>query len=93
MLTYEARPNSRAAELDELERFVVRKNKIWLGTAVNDFQPGILGLARGDRACRNFSIIVGSTSVTGNVIFYLQIYNQFIPCLFQMETKLSVKLT
>jgi hypothetical protein len=64
---------------DELERFVVKKNKIWLGIAVNDFQPGILGLALGDRACRNFSLIVGSTSVTGNVIFMLHIDNLFIP--------------
>jgi hypothetical protein len=78
MLT-EADTIPRVAELDELERFVVKKNKIWLGTAVNDFQPGILGLALGDRACRNFSIIVRSTSVTGNVIFILQIDNQFIP--------------
>ena len=30
-------------ELDELETFVGKKNKIWRATAVNHFQPGILG--------------------------------------------------
>ena len=80
-------------ELDELETFVGKKNKLWLWTAVNHFQPGILGWVLGDRASYNFSTTMGGARAIGNVAFISQMDNQFTPCLSQMETKLSVKLT
>jgi len=42
----------QVCELDELETFVgLKKNCIWLPTAVAPLQEGILALVLGDRAC------------------------------------------
>ena len=41
-------------ELDELETFVGKKNKIWFWTAVNHFQPGILGWVLGTHSATTF---------------------------------------
>ena len=41
-------------ELDELKTFVGQKNKLWLWTAVNHFQPGILGGVLGDHSATTF---------------------------------------
>ena len=41
----------------------------------------------------NFSTTMGSALAIGNVTFISQMDGQFTPCLSQMETKLSVKLT
>ncbi len=42
-------------ELDELETFVgQKKNKIWLGTAVDHFRDGILGWVIGDYSAETF---------------------------------------
>ncbi len=47
--------------LDELETFVgSKKTCIWLSTAVDRFQQGILGWVLGDGACRNVSTVVGN---------------------------------
>jgi transposase-like protein len=42
----------QVCELDELETFVgLKKTCIWLPTAVDHFQEGILAWVLGDRAC------------------------------------------
>jgi IS1 family transposase len=42
-------------ELDELETFVgQKKNKIWIGTAVDHFRDGILGWVIGDYSAETF---------------------------------------
>ncbi len=38
-------------ELDELQTYVKKTDKIWVWTAVDHFQPGILGWVLGARAC------------------------------------------
>ena len=41
-------------QIDELETFVVKKNKIWLWTAVNKSSVGILAWVLGDRSAQTF---------------------------------------
>ena len=44
-------------ELDELETFVVKKNPIWLWTAVDHFPTGILGWVVGDYSAETFMVL------------------------------------
>ena len=44
------------AQVDELENFVGKKNKIWLRTAVNKGAPGILAWVLGDRSAETFRL-------------------------------------
>ena len=58
---YEPETVPLVGELDELETFVgSKKTCIWLWTAVDHFQLGLLGLVLGDGACRNVSTVVGN---------------------------------
>lgn len=51
----EAEP-SKAAELDELQTFVgSKKKKVWLWTALNHYQPGILAIKVDDRSGKTFA--------------------------------------
>ncbi|MBV9386767.1 MAG: IS1 family transposase [Chroococcidiopsidaceae cyanobacterium CP_BM_ER_R8_30] len=51
----EAEP-PEVAELDELQTFVgSKKKKVWLWTALNHYQPGILAITVGDRSGKTFS--------------------------------------
>lgn len=54
---YEPEVAPQVGELDELETFVGKKNKIWLWTAVNHFSPGILAWAVGDHSSKTFEPI------------------------------------
>ena len=51
---YEPETIPLVGELDELETFVGKKNKLWLWTAVNHFQPGILGWVLGAHSATSF---------------------------------------
>lgn len=52
---YDSEIIPEVGELDELETFVgSKKNKIWLWTAVNHFQTGILGWVMGDHSAKTF---------------------------------------
>ena len=51
---YEPDTITLVGELDELETFVGKKNKLWRATAVNHFQPGILGWVLGNRSAITF---------------------------------------
>ena len=51
---YEPDTITLVGELDELETFVGKKNKLWRATAVNHFQPGILGWVLGNRTAITF---------------------------------------
>ncbi|NES83413.1 MAG: IS1 family transposase [Moorea sp. SIO2B7] len=42
------------AEIDELQTFVAKKNKLWLSTAVDHWKPGILAWVLGDRSSERF---------------------------------------
>ena len=45
----------QVSELDELETFVgSKKNKLWISTAVNHFEKGILAWTLGDRSAVTF---------------------------------------
>lgn len=56
-------------ELDELETFVGKKNKIWVWTAVDHFQAGILGWVVGDHSAETFMVLWQTLSSGGNVTF------------------------
>ena len=43
-------------EFDELQTFVgSKKDKVWLWTALNHYQPGILAITVGDRSGKTFA--------------------------------------
>ncbi len=51
-------------DLDELQTFVGNKgNKVWIWTAVNHQQPGILAWVIGDPLCRNIQALVAHRQV------------------------------
>ena len=48
----------QVGELDELETFVgCKKGQVWIWTAVDHFQPGILGWVVGDHSAQTFQIL------------------------------------
>ena len=52
---YDPEEIPQVGELDELETFVGRKrDKVWIWTVVDHFQPGILGWAVGDHSAETF---------------------------------------
>ncbi len=52
---YDPKEIPQVGELDELETFVgSKRNKCWIWTVVNHFQPGILGWVVGDHSARTF---------------------------------------
>ena len=79
---YEPDVTPQVAELDELETYVRKKNKIWLWTAVDHFQPGLLGWVLGDRSAETFKTlweIVGSWKCYFYITDGWKVYPQFIP--------------
>ncbi len=51
----EAEP-TEVAELDKLQTFVGnKKKKVWIWTALNHYQPGIVAITVGDRSGKTFS--------------------------------------
>ncbi len=43
------------AELDELQTYIgIRSNKVWIWTAINHYQPGVLAIQIGDRSGQTF---------------------------------------
>ena len=70
-------------ELDELETFVGKKNKIWLWTAVEHFVPGILGWVLGDHSAETFRPLWENVVSTWLCYFYVTdgwlVYPMFIP--------------
>ncbi|MEO1621137.1 MAG: IS1 family transposase [Cyanobacteria bacterium J06632_3] len=69
-------------ELDELQTFVgFKKNKIWIWTAVNHFQPGILGWVVGARSAKTFEPLWTIVSLWRCFFFLtdgLKVYTKFI---------------
>ena len=70
-------------ELDELQTFVGRKKvKVWIWTAVDHFNPGILGWAIGDRSAKTFKPLWQSISFW-NYFFWVSdgytVYPMLIP--------------
>jgi IS1 family transposase len=62
----EARP-PEVAELDELQTFVgSKKKKVWIWTASNHYQPGILAIIVGDRSGKAFSNLGGKVENWGS---------------------------
>jgi len=58
-------------ELDELETFVgIKKPKIWLWTAMNHWQPGILAQAYWFENCRHVPTAMANCSLLGE--FFLR---------------------
>ncbi len=50
----------KVAELDELQTFFVsKKQKVWIWTALNHYQPGILAITVGDRSGKTISKLWG----------------------------------
>ncbi len=61
----EAEP-TEVAELNELQTFVGnKKKKVWLKTALNHYQPGIVAITVGDRSGKTFSLIMGESRKLG----------------------------
>ena len=44
-----------------------KKEKVWLKTALNHYQPGILAITVGDRSGKTFSLIMGESRCVGVV--------------------------
>ena len=70
-------------ELDELQTFVgQKKDKVWIWTAVDHFNPGILGWAIGDRSAQSFKPLWQAISFW-NCFFWVSdgyaVYPSFIP--------------
>ena len=80
---YEPETIPEVGELDELETFGrSEKNKIWLWTAVDHFQPGILGWVLGDHSAETFEPLwelVGKWQCYFYVTDGWKVYPGFIP--------------
>jgi len=63
----------------------LKKNKVWIWTTVNHFQPGILAWAVGDRSAKTFELMW--QIVCGDVISMSQMVTRFIRATFPMEIK------
>ncbi|MGL4880262.1 MAG: IS1 family transposase [Waterburya sp.] len=73
----------QVGELDELETFIgCKKNKIWLWTAVNHFEQGILGWVLGDHSAETFKPL-WKIVAKWKCYFYVtdgwKVYPNFIP--------------
>ncbi len=80
---YEPDSIPEVGELDELETYVgSKKTLIWLWTAVDHFQPGILGWVLGDHSAKTFKPLWALVS-TWQCYFYVtdgwSVYPGFIP--------------
>ncbi len=88
---YDSEVIPQVAELDELQIYVKKTHKIWLGTAVGHFRSRILGWVSGDHSSETFEPLWDNVSAR-NAIFKSRINGQFILCLFLIETKSSARL-
>ncbi|AFY37058.1 Insertion element protein [[Leptolyngbya] sp. PCC 7376] len=80
---YEPEEMPQVGELDELQTFVgAKKNKVWLWTAVDHFQPGILAWTIGDRSAETFKPLWAIVSLW-RCFFYVtdgwKVYPIFVP--------------
>ena len=80
---YDPEEIPEVGELDELQTFVGRKrDKVWIWTAVDHFNPGILGWAIGNRSAETFKPLWQSISFW-NCFFWVSdgyaVYPMFIP--------------
>ena len=66
-------------QVDELETFVAKKNKIWLWTAVNKSCPGILAWVLGDFSAKTFEKLWGIIRC-GKSYFYVTDGYAVYPC-------------
>ncbi len=87
---YEAETIPEVGELDELETFVGKKNKIWVWTAVDHFQAGILGWVVGDHSAETF-MVLWQTIFWWQCYFWVSdgnpVYTKFIPAGDQIVSK------
>ena len=89
--SYDPEEIPRVGELDELETFVGRKrNKVWIWTVVDHFQPGILGWAVGDHSAETFRPL-WSAIACWQCFFWVSdgnpVYPSFIPAGDQIVNK------
>jgi IS1 family transposase len=80
---YDPETVPEVGELDELQTFVgSKRNKIWIWTAVNHFEPGILAWTIGDRSAATFESVWVVVSLW-QCYFYVtdgyKVYPQYIP--------------
>ena len=69
-------------EVDELETFVGKNNKIWLWTAVNHSKPGILAWIVGDRSAETFKQLWLVVKCRGCYFFVTDGYKVY-PCFIE----------
>jgi IS1 family transposase len=80
------------AQLDELETFVGKKNKIWLWTAVNKGSPGILALVLGDTSAdEHIQTPLENCQVLGMLFYVTDGYGVY-PCFINDADQIVNKL-
>ncbi|MBD2534228.1 IS1 family transposase [Nostoc flagelliforme FACHB-838] len=77
-------------QVDELETFVGKKNKVWLWTAVNKNIPGILAWVLGDRSSETFKVLWQIISCWHSY-FYVTDGNPVYPCFISNEDHIVSK--
>ncbi len=77
-------------QVDELETFVGKKNKIWLWTAVNKHNPGVIAWVLGDRSSETFKLLWQIISCWHSYFYVTDGYPVY-PCFISNEDHIVSK--
>ncbi|BAU08800.1 IS1 transposase [Fischerella sp. NIES-3754] len=77
-------------QIDELETFIGKKNKIWLWTAVNKHIPGVIAWVLGDRSSNTFKLLWQAISCWHSYFYVTDGYLVY-PCFISDEDHIVSK--